>query len=328
MKNKYLEAVWQYLNGNYRTSEFALTNVCVAKCSFCGIWKQQPKVTVDRDKALSAIDKLADIGVRHITLTGGEAIIHPDIVDIVARCTRRGIISGIPLADPRLITEAKAAMLKKAGLDYLFISIDHHTDEVEFQARRIENILDHMKTAISILKKARIRVAASTLICNYNHTELEKLFEKCRELGFEMITVNYPEHSLSPVYELGGDMVNLTNEQVATALEEIIRLKNKGYRIVNPVYSMRNIIKYLRGEKVDCYCLGGNKVLFVDWFFDVYPCMHLDKSMGSVFDLDKSRLLTMKCNRCNMSWYRDFSVYLDGVRSVWPLVKAIRELYR
>ena len=65
MNSKHKNILKTFLNGSMRLAEFALTNVCIAKCSFCDIWKQKPKVFVDKDKALLAIDKLADHGVAH-----------------------------------------------------------------------------------------------------------------------------------------------------------------------------------------------------------------------------------------------------------------------
>ena len=324
--NKQIESVFQYLTGNYRACEFALTNICVSKCSFCGIWKQEKKIIVDKDKALKTIDILADIGVRFITLTGGEPLIHPNIGELVQRCSDRGMFTTVLDADPRLLTEAKVHELKKSEVDAVCISIDHYTDEVEYEARKIKNMQSHIELALQKLRRERITAVASILISNFNHTELEKLFRRCRELGFDFIAINYPEHSLSPVYELGGSMVNLTPEQIITALDEVIRLKKKGFRLINPTPSMVNIIKYLRKEAVDYHCFGGNRVLFVDWFFDVYPCMHLSKSLGPVFGLSRGKLLKEKCNSCNMSWYRDFSIYFDGIKSVKPLAKSVKEI--
>jgi MoaA/NifB/PqqE/SkfB family radical SAM enzyme len=325
MMNKLLTGTWQYITGNYRACEFALTNICVAQCSFCGIWKQQPKIRVNRQDALDTIDHLASLGIRFVTLTGGEPLLHPNIAELVERCTRRGVVTSVLDADPRLLTEKTVTELKEAKADFVCISIDHYTDEIEYQARKIPGLLDHISNAVGKLKRAKVRSVASVLISNFNHTELRPLMDKCVSLGFDYVSINYPEHSLSPVYELGGEMVTLTKMQIIRAIEDVISIKKLGYGIVNPVDSMQNIIRYLKDEPVDYLCLGGNRVLFVDWFLDVYPCMHLDQSMGNIFNLTENKLLAGKCNACNMSWYRDFSVYLQGARSIVPLFRVICE---
>ena len=52
--------VKNFLRGRLKFTEFAITNACIAKCSFCDIWKQHPKIFVNKEKARSAIDRLAD----------------------------------------------------------------------------------------------------------------------------------------------------------------------------------------------------------------------------------------------------------------------------
>ena len=60
----------------------------------------ETQVFVDKEKALLAIDKLADFGVAHITLTGGEPLMHPNIVDLVKKCTSRNIHNAVLDAAP------------------------------------------------------------------------------------------------------------------------------------------------------------------------------------------------------------------------------------
>ena len=228
-------------------------------------------------------------------------------------------------ADPRLITEEKINSLK-GYVDYVCISIDHHEEDGEYQSRKISGLHSLMSIAIARLHEAHIPVDASIVICNLNYATLPQLFDKCLELGFDYISINYPEESLSEIYDLGG--INLSKEEVVEALRVCIRSKESGLPIINPVEPMSNIIDYLNGAPVKYKCLGGNKVLFVDWFLDVYPCMHSDKKICSVVDLSRKLLVTKECNKCSMSWYRDFSVYLNGVKSVPPMVRLIAKQFR
>ena len=76
---------------------------------------------------------------------------------------------------------------------------------------------------------------------------------------------------------------------VIKSLESIIELKKqKKYTIVNSIASMENIICYLKDPSTVRYrCLGGSRVMFVDWFCDVRPCMQLPQVLGNILNHDK-----------------------------------------
>jgi MoaA/NifB/PqqE/SkfB family radical SAM enzyme len=105
---------------------------------------------------------------------------------------------------------------------------------------------------------------------------------------------------------------------VIEGLESAVKLRKSGkYGIINSPTSMRNIINFLKDPASIKYpCLGGTHVLFVDWFFDVHPCMQLSKVLGNILTMRPEDFKLPPCNECNMSWYRDFSALFQGFRSV------------
>jgi MoaA/NifB/PqqE/SkfB family radical SAM enzyme len=306
------------VTGRIRFAEFAVTNVCVAKCSFCDIWKQRPKVFSDREKSLLVIDNLADMGVCHITLTGGEPLLHPHIVEFVEKCTSRDIHTSVLDAAPTLVTEEKLALLSEAGCDMISISLDSDDPKVLEESRRIPDIMRDMEIAVGRIKETRIKSMASILIWNNNHDRMEELFEKATGMGFDLISVNYPTFSQSVVYPLGGEGISLSRDSVVASLERVIALKaSKRYNIINSVASMNNIISYLKDpSSVRYHCLGGYRVMFVDWHFDVRPCMQLPDVLGNMLTMKAKDLKKVPCNSCNMSWYRDFSDLAWGIKSL------------
>ena len=317
MKPKHKHILKTFLTGSIRFAEFALTNVCIAKCTFCGIWKQKPKIFVNKEKALLAIDKLADLGVAHITLTGGEPLMHPNIVAFVNKCTSRNIHSAVLNAAPSLITDARLDLLDEAGNDMISISFDSDDPKVLEESRRIPNLMRDMEDAVKRMKRTKIKSMASILIWNNNHDRMEKLFAKATDMGFDLLSVNYPTFSKSVVYPLGGEGISLSRDLVIKSLESVIEIKKqKRYAIVNSRVSMENIIRYLRDPATVRYeCLGGSRVMFVDWFCDVRPCMQLPQVLGNILTMTKDDFKTPACNNCNMSWYRDFSTFFYGVKS-------------
>jgi hypothetical protein len=43
--------------------------------------------------------------------------------------------------------------------------------------------------------------------------------------------------------------------------------------------------------------------------------MHLPAVLGNILTLEEKALQRPACNECNMSWYRDFSMFFHGLRS-------------
>jgi MoaA/NifB/PqqE/SkfB family radical SAM enzyme len=315
-------ALKNLISGKLRLAEFAIANACIAKCSFCEIWKQQPKIFVDKEKALTAIDRLADFGVSQITLTGGEPLLHPNVVDFVERATKRKMINSVLNAAPQLLMRHDILKtLEGAGCDLISISFDSGDPQTMAESRQIPNIMEDMARAMEMIGRTSLKAMASVLIWNDNYDKLDEVCAHAKNMGFGFICLNYPTFSKSQVYPLGGEGISLSREKVIHGLKEAIRLRDTGkYGIINSSISMKNIINYLEDPATaKFHCYGGTRVLFVDWFFDVRPCMQLPNVMGNILTMDEKALGRPPCNDCNMSWYRDFSMLFHGFRSlpVW-----------
>jgi MoaA/NifB/PqqE/SkfB family radical SAM enzyme len=308
-----------YLKGNLKAIEFAITNACISKCTFCDIWKQQPKVFVDKDKALTVIERLADFGTVHITLTGGEPLLHPNVVDFVKKASSLRIHTAVLDAAPQLLMRNDITKrLEDAGNDMISISFDSGDPVIMAESRQIPNIMEEMAKAMELIKKTSLKTMASVLIWNDNYHNLEEVCIRAANMGFDFISLNYPTFSKSQVYPLGGEGISLSREKVIEGLESAIKLKKSGkYRIINSAASMRNIVAYLKDPATVKYmCMGGTHVGFVDWFFDVHPCMQLPTVLGNMLTIEEKDFKLPPCNDCNMSWYRDFSALLCGFKSI------------
>ena len=309
----------QFLTGKPKVAEFAITNSCIAKCTFCDIWKQKPKVFIDRQKGLDVIDRLSDHGVVQLTITGGEPLLHPHVTDFVQRATDRKMHNAVLNAAPQLLLRNDIVKrLEDAGNDMISISFDSGDPVVMAESRNIPNIMDDMAKAMEVISRTKIKTMASVLIWNNNYDKLEDVCIRAKNMGFNIISVNYPTFSQSQVYPLGGDGISLSREKVIHGLESVIRLrKTKKYGIINSPSSIKNIIHFLKDPKlVKYHCLGGTRVLFVDWFFNAHPCMQLPHTLGNVLTMEEKDYKMFPCNECNMSWYRDFSAMFHGVKSI------------
>jgi MoaA/NifB/PqqE/SkfB family radical SAM enzyme len=204
------------------------------------------------------------------------------------------------------------------------ISFDSGDPVTMAEQRQIPGIMDEMAKMMEAIKKTSLKTMASVLIWNDNYDKLEEVCKKAVNMGYDFVSLNYPTFSKSQVYPLGGEGISLSRDKVIKGLEDAIRLKKEGkYPIENLPASMENIIAYLKepsSAKFCCY--GGKRVAFVDWFFDVRPCMQLPDKLGNILTMTEKDFKVINtafhggCNNCNMSWYRDFSMYYHGLRSL------------
>ncbi len=99
------------------------TRRCNLACGYCNEYEASaPPVPAGALRA--RIDRLAELGTRIVTLSGGEPLLHPALEEAVARIRTRGMIAGL-ITNGYLLTAARIRKLNEAGLDHLQISIDN-----------------------------------------------------------------------------------------------------------------------------------------------------------------------------------------------------------
>ena len=81
--------------GGPAVCNIAVTNVCNATCDFCNYAKDKDFVTdkkwLEPERAVRALDILHARGVRYITFTGGEPMLHPKMYELIAAVAARGM---------------------------------------------------------------------------------------------------------------------------------------------------------------------------------------------------------------------------------------------
>lgn len=334
-KRKCKNIVENFKSGHIRAAQFAVTNACMARCAFCDIWRQQPKVFTDKEKTIAAIDRLAEFGVSHLIFTGGDPLNHKEMVSFVERASKHNMHTMVLNAAPRLLMRRLVKnfrpdryileQLDDAGCDVIAASLDSGDPETMEDQRQLPNLLTEMTQAVEILKsKTKIKAAACVLIWDDNYDKIKDVCQRATDMGFDFICFNYPTFSDSEVYPLGGKWLNLSNQNVIKGIEKVIQLKKeKKYNIVNEIASMENVINYLKSPDLAKFpCYGGQLTLFVDWFFDVHPCMQVSETLGNLFSIEEKDLAREPCNACNMSWFRDLSMYYGENLSAGNLMTA------
>ena len=293
--------------------QFAITNICNAKCDFCGFAvdrfdpKQRRSVTLA--EARDVIEIAARNHIGYLLFVGGEPLVHRDLTEMVRSCAQAGIRPMI-CTNGSLWTEKNMAELAAAGLSSVIMSVDSHDVAKHETNRGLPDVCRKIQAANKVFKALQIQttasVTASKLIDDY-----EKLPDFLRSLGFESCTFSYPLTSLASSYLSFSDssLVNYKTEELISVFEKIKLMKARsGYPVVNPAESLTEMQRHLRREPEKFGCLGGHKYFYLDWHLNLYRCHAWETPMCSIYDFDQTKIIRDGCTRCMIDCYRDPSV--------------------
>ena len=293
--------------------QFAITNICNAKCDFCGFAvdrfdpKQRRSVTLQ--EARDVIDICVKNHIGYLLFVGGEPLVHKDLRAMTRYASERGIRPMI-CTNGSLWTDQNMRELASDGLSSVIMSIDAHDVAKHEKNRGLPEVCRKIQHANEVFAELGIQttasVTASKLIDDY-----DKLPAFLTELGFRSCTFSYPLTNLASSYLSFSDssLVNYRTEELIQVFEKIKQMKQRsGFPVVNPRESLDEMQRHLRRQPEKFGCLGGHKYFYLDWHLNLYRCHFWEKPMCSIYEFDQSKLIRDGCTRCMIDCYRDPSV--------------------
>jgi MoaA/NifB/PqqE/SkfB family radical SAM enzyme len=293
--------------------QFAITNICNAKCDFCGFavdrFDPRQRRSVTLQEARDVIDICVRNHIGYLLFVGGEPLVHKDLRAMVHYAAERGIHPMI-CTNGSLLTDEMMRALARDGLSSVIMSIDSHDVARHEKNRGLPDVCRKIKRANEVFHELGIQttasVTASKLIDDYG-----KLPAFLTALGFTSCTFSYPLTSLASSYLSFSDsnLVSYKTDELIQVFERIKQMKrSSGYPVVNPTESLTEMQRHLRKEPEKFGCLGGHKYFYLDWNLNLYRCHFWETPMCSVYEFDQSRLIRDGCTRCMIDCYRDPSV--------------------
>jgi radical SAM protein with 4Fe4S-binding SPASM domain len=159
-----------------------LTLRCDHACSHCGsrATKARPD-ELDDAQLYDVADQLIRLGMREVTLIGGEAYLHPECVGIVRHLSQGGVRVTMQTGG-RGFTDKRARPLAEAGLAAVGVSIDG----MEAEHDQLRASVGSWRAALGALDAARnagMIVTTNSQINRWNRHSLPGLVDLLRERG-------------------------------------------------------------------------------------------------------------------------------------------------
>jgi len=161
---------------------------CNCRCVMCDIWKANANgVTLDADEVRAQVDAIGDLRVRWVVLSGGEALLHPNLWTM-CRVLREAGVTRITLLSTGLLLEREALEIIR-HCDEVIVSLDG-TPVVHDAIRRIPRAFDRLATGVAALREhpPRIRITARCVVQKANHHDLPGVVDAARALGVDQLS--------------------------------------------------------------------------------------------------------------------------------------------
>ncbi len=307
--------LWDFLRllpqGGPGFVQIALTNACNARCQFCGFsrLKAESWVMADTHRLCQGLPRLAQAGVRYLTITGGEPLLHPDFQEILQAARDHGLTT-LVCSNGRLLTHEVVQALGRAGVSHLILSIDAASAIVHEAHRGFPGLCRALQELLPEVAAQGISAVASVTISRLWH-DVAALGEFLASLGFRAVTFSYPTLAghLAAGDAVAAASVRFTADELLTILQKLQAWRRQApVTVLNPSLGIQELQRQLQGLPFRFPCLAGSRYYYIDWHLQVYRCHILRQPLGSLEQFDTLPLIRDDCHACLTDCYRDASV--------------------
>jgi radical SAM protein with 4Fe4S-binding SPASM domain len=175
--------------------------------------KDMPELPTEQWKRV--IDRCWDLGIPHITFTGGEATLRPDLVELVRYAETVGLVTGLQTNGRRLRDRAYLDELLQAGLDHIQITLESHDAAIHDRMVGVEGAWQETVEGIRAAVAADVYMMTNTTMTTENVGGIEETIAFAASLGVPTFGCNsliysgaavavgsgIPEGELQPILE-------------------------------------------------------------------------------------------------------------------------------
>lgn len=159
-----------------------ITLKCNLACSHCGSRAGSERSDeLSTEEALDLVRQLAEVGIREVTLIGGEAFLRRDWLDIAREVNRQGMVCTMTTGGYG-ISRRTAEKMRDAGISRVSVSVDG-LRETHDRLRGVEGSWDRCFETLGHFQQVGLLSGCNTQINRLSAPELPRLYQQIRDHG-------------------------------------------------------------------------------------------------------------------------------------------------
>ncbi len=149
-----------------------ITTKCNQNCKYCHRFLGINDLTYEENKEI--LNNLIKDGVNNITWTGGEALLYPNLKELLKISQENGIKNKL-ITNGMVLAQNENMREILDYLDSLTLSLDTINDDTNEELGRGKNHFEEVKTILDYVKGKSLKVNINTVVSKKNINEMEQL---------------------------------------------------------------------------------------------------------------------------------------------------------
>ena len=269
--------------------ELTLTKACNHKCLHCyNPWREQAdcKTSGFSKEQLDVIaSELKKNDVWHVTLSGGEPLMRPDVLVHAAKALKTVGITFSMNTNLTLMTEELAKTLKE-DLEWstlILTSLPSIQPELCDAITQIPGSYERILRGIGICKDYGFKVGINIVISQKNKADLANIKEFIAKNRIDYLCISIV---IPPAYDSENPDYYLNNGDIYNLADSLMEIKRKyGVDVDSitplPICILKDVNKYM--EIISTTCSAGLTRCTIDTDGNIFACSHEEVPYGNIF---------------------------------------------
>jgi radical SAM protein with 4Fe4S-binding SPASM domain len=275
-----IEPMSAEISAPYRM-DLALTYRCQNDCPHCYVGRPADFPEMSTEQWKWVIDRCWELGIPHLTFTGGEATLRPDLEELLQYAEDVGLITGLQTNGRLLRDRAYLDRLLLAGLDHIQITLESHDAAIHDAMVGVEGAWQETVEGIRTVVDADVYMMTNTTMTTENVGDIAETIAFAASLGVPTFGCNSLIYSGAAVAVGSG----LREDELAPILERV--------KEATQTHHMRLIwytpTQYCEFDPIGMElgikgCTAARYNMCVEPNGDVIPCQSYYVALGNILD--------------------------------------------
>ena len=198
-----------------RIVQWELTGLCNLKCLHCYQYKYlENNSDLDLLNCKKIICELAELGVEKISISGGEPLMRPDLMEILRFIETKNIQVESIFTNGTLISEELLMLLSslESGVSF-HVSLDGISSKAlllrGFNKISARGFIKKIKNNLVLLKKYKLPIRINTILNKNNLFEMDKIYNFISGIGGITWSIGFPREMGACVFNRNKILINI-----------------------------------------------------------------------------------------------------------------------